>query len=144
MKRFWVALAGWLLCVAGVVAQERPYTEGPVVEVTSVRIKDGQFDNYMQYLQGRYKPLLEAQKKAGIVLDYGVYAASPRTPADPNLYLVVVYPNMAMLDGLEDKMEPLERQVTGQTRAQSAKAYADRGSMREILGSELLRELRLK
>ncbi|WP_147651295.1 hypothetical protein [Vulcaniibacterium gelatinicum] len=144
MKRFWVVLAAWLLVAAGVLAQERAYSEGPVVEVTSVRIKDGQFDNYMHYLQGRYKPLLEAQKKAGIVLDYGVYSVSPRTPSDPNLYLVVVYPNMAMLDGLEDKMEPLERQVTGQTRAQSAKAYADRGSMREILGSELLRELRLK
>lgn len=144
MKRFWVVLAAWLLVAAGVLAQERTYSEGPVVEVTSVRIKDGQFDNYMQYLQGHYKPLLEAQKKAGIVLDYGVYSASPRTPSDPNLYLVVVYPNMAMLDGLEDKMEPLARQVTGQTRAQSAKAYADRGSMREILGSELLRELRLK
>lgn len=125
-------------------AQERSYTEGAVLEISSVRVKDGQWDAYMAYLKASYKPLLEEQKKAGLILDYGVYATAPRHPGDPNLYLSVVYPNMASFDGLEDKTEPLVSKVLGQTRAQGEKAYADRASMREILGSELIRELKLK
>jgi hypothetical protein len=48
------------------------------------------------------------------------------------------------MDGLDDKTEPLANKVLGQTRAQGEKAYADRSTLREILGSELIRELKLK
>lgn len=146
MKRIVMLLLVLLALVAtGVSAQEeRKYTEGAVMSVTSVRVKDGQFEAYMSYLAASYKPLLEEQKKAGIILDYGVYTTNPRTPKDPNLYLSVVYPNMAALDGLDDKTEPLAQKVLGQNRAQGDKAYADRATMREILGSELIRELKLK
>lgn len=131
--------------VLPVQAQETlPYTEGAVLEVTEVKIKDGQFDNYMQYLQQRYKPMMEAQKKAGIILDYGVYGRQARSPDEADMYLTVVYPNMAALDNMRERVEPLMREVTGQSSAQANKAFADRGSMRTILGSELIRELRLK
>ena len=107
-------------------------------------MKDGQWDAYMAYLKDSYKPLLEEQKKAGVIVDYAVYGTTPRSPGDPNLYLSVVYANMASLDGLEDKTEPLVAKVLGQTRAQGEKAYAERSSMREILGTELIRQLNLK
>lgn len=145
MKRAIALLAALLSLVPMLLhAQERSYTEGAVFEVTSVRVKDGQWDAYTGYLKDSYKPLLEAQKKAGLILDYGVYSTTPRHPDDPNLYLTLVYPNMASFDGLDDKTEPLVSKVLGQTRAQGEKAYADRASMREILGSELLRELKIK
>jgi len=34
--------------------------------------------------------------------------------------------------------------VNGQNRAQGEKAYGERGTMREILGTEIVRELKLK
>ena len=146
MKRLIVLLAALLTFVAvNVCAQEaRSYTEGPVSVVTGVKVMDGQMENYMNYLAKSYKPLLDEQVKAGIILRYAVYDASPRNPEDPDLYLVVVYPNMASFDGLADKTEPLQHKVTGMNRAQSAAASADRGKMRKILGSEMLRELKLK
>ena len=146
MKRLFSLLAALLAFAAtSTFAQEpRSYTEGPVLDVTSVRVKDGQWDAYMSYLKSSYKPLLEAQKEAGIILGYAIYSTTPRGPKDPNLYLTVSYPNMAALDGLEDKTEPLTQKVTGQNRAQGEKAYADRSTMREILGTELVRELVLK
>ena len=145
MKRAITLLAALLSLVPILLqAQERGYTEGSVLEITSVRVKDGQWDAYMAYLKDSYKPLLEEQKKAGLILDYGVYSTAPRAPGDPNLYLSVVYPNMASFDGLDDKTEPLVAKVLGQTRAQGEKAYAERSTMREILGSELIRELKLK
>jgi hypothetical protein len=136
-----------LLCLLVLPAhaqQARPYTEGPVVQVTDVKIMDGQFNNYMQYLQKSYKPVLEAQKKAGIILDYAFYSREARSPEDGDMYLTVVYPNMAAFDGLEDRAEAVPREVSGQTRAQADKAFADRASMRKILGSELIRRLEVK
>lgn len=146
MKRLFALFAAMLAFAAvSAFAQEpRSYSEGPVMDVTAVRVKDGQWDAYMSYLQAKYKPMLEAQKEAGVILGYSVYATVPRTPKDPNLYLTVVYANMAALDGLEDKTEPLMKKVSGQNRAEGEKAYADRATMREILGSELIRELIIK
>jgi hypothetical protein len=146
MKRLLVLFAALLVfaCANVAAVEERDYTEGAVSVVTSVKIKDGQFDNYMAYLRKTYKPIMEEQKKAGIILDYAVYNASPRTPDDADLYLVVVYPNMASFDGLDDRSEPIMTKVSGQNRAQANSASAARTSMREITGSEMVRELKLK
>lgn len=125
-------------------AQERSYTEGPVMEVTAVKIMDGQFDNYMKHLQGQYKRVMEAQKEAGIILGYAIYSTQARRAEDPDVYLTVVYPDMAAFDGLRDRSEAVSSKVTGQNTAQANTAYADRGKMRQILGSNLIRELKLK
>jgi hypothetical protein len=121
----------------------KSYNEGTVTEVTSIRTKPGMFDAYMKWLDTTGKQLREDEKKAGIILDYAVYAAKPRSPHDPDLYLVVTYKNMAALDGLEDRVEPLVRKLWA-TRDAAAKAEVDRESLREILGSQLIRRLELK
>jgi hypothetical protein len=121
----------------------KSYTEGTVVEVTSIRTKPGMFDAYMKWLDTTGKQLREDEKKAGLILDYAVYGALPRSPHDPDIYLVITYKNMAALDGLSDRVEPLQRKIWA-TREAGAKAAADRESMREILGTELMRRLDLK
>ncbi|MEO6138751.1 MAG: hypothetical protein ABIP11_08835 [Luteimonas sp.] len=141
--KVWGAIT--LLAIAGLAgAQERPYTEGPVVAVTSVKVMDGQSENYMRFLDGTYKASMEASKKAGVILDYSVFSASPRKPEDADLYLVVTYPNMAMLDGLDAKMEPIMSSVTKMNVMQRDEASGKRTVMRTILGTELIRELKLK
>jgi hypothetical protein len=145
MKNIQACCAIVLLALAGVgSAQDLPYSEGPVTVVTSVKIMDGQFDNYMSYLQSTYKPVMEAQKKGGIILGYDIYDASPRQPGDADMYLVVSYPNMASFDGLRERTEPVSARVTGLDRGQATKASVERGKMREILGTQMLRELILK
>lgn len=124
-------------------AQEaKPYKEGPVSVVSSIRVKPGQFDNYMKFLDTQYKALMEAYKKEGLVLRYSVYSVMPRSPQDPNLYLTVTYPNMAALDKV-DEADAIMTKVAGSSDAR-AKANADRGAMREVLGSQMIRELVLK
>jgi hypothetical protein len=145
MKRLFSLLAVMLaFAVVSVSAQEkRAYSEGSVLQVTSVRVQDGQWDEYMNYLRDHYRPMMEEMKKAGVILDYGYFSVESRSPKDPNLYLTTTFPNMASFDGLEDRMDPIQRKVSGQTRDEGAKAYAERSTMREILGSELVRELKL-
>ena len=132
-----------VISAAAFADDERSYTEGSVVDVSAVKIKPGQFDAYMKWLDTTYKQVMEEEKKAGIIVDYAVYEGSPRTPHDADLYLVTVYKNMAALDGLDEKTEPMMKKVWA-NRDQANKAAADRESMREILGDELIRELKLK
>jgi hypothetical protein len=121
----------------------KSYTEGTVTTVTSIRTKPGMFDAYMKWLDTTGKQLREDEKKAGVILEYSVYSVMPRSPQDPDLYLTVTYKNMAALDGLDDREEPLTKKIWA-TRDASAKAAVDRESLREILGTQLIRRLDLK
>ena len=145
--RFLTALAATVMSMSVMSSafadDSRTYTEGTVTNVSSVRTKPGMFDAYMKWLDTTYKQLMEEEKKAGIIVDYAVYAAVPRSPHDPDLYLTVTFKNLAALDGLDDRVEPIERKVWA-TRDAANKADADRESMREIIGSELIRHLNLK
>jgi hypothetical protein len=145
--RFLTALAVAIMSMSSMSSaladDSNSYTEGPVTDVSSVRTKPGMFDTYMKWLDTTYKQLMEEEKKAGIIVDYAVYAAAPRSPHDPDLYLITTFKNMAALDGLDDRLEPIERKVWA-TRDAANKADADRESMREILGSQLIRRLNLK
>ena len=121
----------------------KSYTEGPVSEVTSIRTKPGMFDAYMKWLDTTGKQLREDEKKAGLIVDYAIFSVQPRSPHDPDLYMVITYKNMAALDGLTDRVEPLIKKVYA-SRDAANKANIDRESMREILGSELIQQLNLK
>ena len=125
-------------------AQNRAYTQGPVIEVSYVRVKPGMFDKYMQWLATDWKRNLEAQKKEGIILDYAVYRARQQDEQDWNIALAVTYPNMAAFDNLRDRVEPISTRTLNLTPEQLAEASIERGAMRDQVGSRLLRELRLK
>jgi len=145
MKKIFAALLGLLLCsvMSAAFAQDsKPYKEGQVTEVSYIKVKPGQFNEYMKWLGSTYKQLMEANKKAGLIVAYAVYSAQARSPHDPDLILTVTYANMAALDKI-DEGEAVAAKVLGSMDAQS-KGFADRGTMREVLGSELIRELVLK
>ena len=141
------AVAGLLLLAPGVslsqTTDERSFTEGSVVVVSNIRTEPGQFDNYLKYLAGTYKSLMEEYKKAGIILDYGVYSTSPTNPSEPDLILTVAYKNLAAMDNLDAKQDPIGKKIWGSLQA-SSQASAERGKMRAQLGSRMLRQLVLK
>jgi hypothetical protein len=139
-----LVLAGFLIAtVAAWADDERSYTEGTVTTIGFVRTKYGMFDEYMKYLDGPYKKLMEEQKKAGVILDYGVYQAFPRNLHEADIILTTTYKNWAALDGLRDKVDPMLAKTFGSMDAAS-KGAVDREKVREILGGETIRELKLK
>lgn len=140
------ALAGILAAfsMAGAAfAADEPYSDGPVTMVSSLRTNPGMHDTYLRYLASTYKTNMEAAKKAGIILDYRVYETQPRSPNEPNLYLTVTYKNMAALDGLDERMEPIMQASFGDQKARDS-ASVDREKMRHMIGQELIREVTLK
>lgn len=142
-KLFLVGLALCAFMANGMAQQQaKPYKEGPVTELSYIKIKPGRFDDYMKFLDTTYKTLMEANKKAGLITSYAVYSAQARSPHEADLILAVTYPNMAALDRI-DEAEAIAAKLIGPTDVQN-KAAIDRGPMREVLGSELVRELILK
>jgi hypothetical protein len=136
-------LLGFILFFAvPAVAQQpaRPYTEGPVTDVQFIRVKPGHFDEYMAFLAGPYKRLMQAQEKAGVIAGWAVYASDSRDQEDWNIALTTSYKNMAALDNLDDRVDPINKQVYGSVE-QSSEALVKRGEMREIVGNRLLRQL---
>lgn len=140
------ALAGLLslFVLAGTSgAVDRPYSEGAVVEVSSIRTENGMFEDYMAWIAGPWKQFMEEQKAAGLIVGYNVYSAAPRGPDDPDLYLVTVYKNMAALDDLNAKTDAMAEKIFGSMSKATSDTVA-RGKLRTVLGSEYIRELKLK
>jgi hypothetical protein len=118
------------------------YEEGQVTAVTYLKIEYGRFDDYVKWLTSTWKPTMEAKKKAGLIVDYKVFSARPKSPDEPNVMLMLTYKNMAGLDRAAEE-EAVADKVIGSADVQN-KARVERSDYRKVLGSELIRELILK
>jgi hypothetical protein len=146
MKSLSTLVAAAIFTVAAQVsaaADEKPYTDGPVVNVAYIKTKPGQFEAYMKYVATTYKQLMETEKKAGNVLSWSAYRAQPRSPRDPDLILTITYKNWAALDGIADRIQATEKKIWS-NQAGISKAQVDREALREVLGSENVQQLVLK
>lgn len=118
------------------------YNEGPVTAVTYLKIEYGHFEEYVDWLNSTWKPLNEAKKKAGLIVDYKVFTARPKTPEEPNVIFMITYRNMAALDRRAEE-DAVAVEMIGTAKEQN-KARVDRSAYRKNLGTELIREIILK
>ena len=122
---------------------DRRYTDGAVTEVDYIQVEYGHFAEYIDWLNSTWKPTMEALKKAGLIIDYKVFKATPKSPDQPNIFLMITFKNMgAALDkGVE--LEEVAKKVIGSTEVQN-KARVARSEYRKVLGTEYIRELILR
>jgi len=124
-------------------ADGRYWTDGPVINVASIRTVDGHFDDYMKWLSTTYKQTQEAAKKAGLILSYRVLVIEARTPQDPDILLVTEFKNWAALDHLGGKLDAISAQVEGSV-DKANQSEADRAKIRTVLGARTMQEAILK
>jgi hypothetical protein len=122
---------------------ERAYTDGPVTEVAYLRVEYGSFEEYIDWLNSTWKPTMEATKEAGLIIDYKVFRATPKTPDQPNIFLMITFKNMAAALDKGVELEEVAKKVIGSTEVQN-KARVGRNEYRKVLGTEYIRELILK
>src|SRR5256885_10194383 len=125
----------------------RGYSYGPVTEVDYIHVEYGHFDEYMAWVTSTWKPTMEAAKKAGLIIDYKVFQASPKSPDQPNVYLEITFKNMAAYAGdIGDQADAFEA-VTEKVICSSAcqdQARVHRNEIRKVLGTEVTREIIFK
>ena len=142
-----MCLAASSLSLNARAQDERAYTEGPVTEADYIQVEYGHFEEYIDWLNSKWKPTMEALKKAGLIIDYKVFRATPKSPDQPNIFLMITYKNMAAYAGDNgDKgveLEAVAKKVICSTECQN-KARVGRNEYRKVLGTELIRELILK
>ena len=142
MIQFFLLVSALVLSLPAKAQAGVTYNEGPVTAVTYLKIEYGHFDEYVDWLNSTWKPLNEAKKKAGFIIDYKVFAARPKTPDEPNVIFMITYPNMASFDRrIEEDVFGVK--IIGSAKDQN-KARVDRTAYRKNLGSELIREIILK
>lgn len=124
-------------------ADGRDWSDGPVINVASIRTVDGHFDDYMHWLATSYKKQQEAAKKAGLITSYRVIVVEARGPNDPDILLVTEYKNWAALDNLGGKFDKVSAEVEGSVEA-AAQSERDRAKIRTVLGSRTQQEAILK
>jgi hypothetical protein len=137
------AFVGVALTSFAAIAEDHPFTEAQVVQVSAIRTEYGKFDDYMKFLDTTWKATQEASKKAGYSTGYKVITVEARGENDPDIYLVVYFKNWAALDGATAKGDAIAAQVEGSVAAAN-KGAVDRGKMRRILGSWTGQQLDLK
>ena len=137
------AFIGVALTSFAAIAEDHPFTEGQVVQVSAIRTEYGKFDDYMKFLDTTWKATQEASKKAGYSTGYKVITVEARGENDPDIYLVVYFKNWAALDGAAAKGDAIAGQVEGSVAAAN-KGAVDRGKMRRVLGSWTGQQLDLK
>jgi hypothetical protein len=121
----------------------RQYTDGPVTELDYIQVEYGHFEEYVDWLNSTWKPTMEAMKKAGLIIDYKAVRATPKTPDQPNVILMITFKNGAAALDKGVEQEEVAKKVIGSTEFQN-KARVGRNQYRKVLGIEYVRELILK
>ncbi|MFZ0771864.1 MAG: hypothetical protein WCA49_02795 [Candidatus Sulfotelmatobacter sp.] len=143
MKKLYGFVVLALLLAPALFAQEH-YTEGPVWRISLVRVKPTQMDAYLTSLRQSSKPLLEEQKRQGVIMDYKLFLKETKNnPEDWDLCLAVEYKNHAAMDGLAAKGEAVRDKILG-GKALAQQLSEKRAEIRELVSSELLQEIFLK
>ena len=137
------ALCLSLMSVASAVAQDQ-YTEGGVTRVTLVQILPGHFNAFMEDLKNNLKPIWEAQKKAGLIQDYGLFLNVTKANADDwDIGFSISYKNFAALDGLAQKVLDLRMKQYGD-KSKEQQVIDKRIQNARVVTSVLTREITLK
>jgi hypothetical protein len=139
-----------LLCLFAIGAHAQtptpdpPTTAGQVWRVTYFKIKPGKTMEYIRFLREHTKPILDEQKKQGLILDYK-YFSQPTTdgPNDWDVAQLLVFKNYA--DALDfnaergAKFDEISLKHYGTVEART-KANDSLRDLREVLSSQLARE----
>jgi hypothetical protein len=144
MKKLSLWVLGLLMMVAMEALAQEHYTEGPVWQVSLIRIRPTQQDAYLTSIRQKSKPFLDELKQQGVIVDYKwLMKTSKHDPQDWDMALALLFKNFAALDGLAAKEEPIRDRIFGQKRA-AIIVGQQREEIREVVATFLMREITLK
>ena len=142
-RTFSALLALAALGAHDVVGQSAPYTEGSVWNLTFMRVKPAMGDRYLNDLRATLARSFAEAQRQGLILSWKLLRASAATRDDWDMMIMVEYRNMAALDGLRERNEPIAQKIGATPEERQAQAVA-RTELREIIGSKRARELVLR
>lgn len=114
-----------------------------VVELTYVKVDEGQLNTYLEGLRQTWVRANEAAKSIGQISSYGIYTV-PYGSNEVNLVLRITFPSMASLDADKAEYDKFMAAWGKANQASSNKTVIEvYNKIRQIKGTYILRELRM-
>ncbi len=138
-----VAIFASLAAVSAAHAQV-PYNQSTVERVTLLYVVPGHFNALMADIKKNVIPLWESEKAAGLIVDYQMFLNQTTAGSDDwSLGYVIIYKNMAALDGLPDKVFDLRMKQYGDQDSEQ-KVIDKRVENAHVVTSYLLRDITVR
>ena len=140
MKRL-ILMIALFLPFSAFSADGDPHQFGNYISVTSVDTKPGHFNDYLADLKKFYRVSLDQQVADGKVVSYTMYANVNPRKDEPDMWLMVEWASgAAMLDTPQEYFENMTAKLFGSL-DDGQQASIDRGELRTIMSTTLLREM---
>jgi hypothetical protein len=120
---------------------ERDYTNGGYWTVTSVDTKEGSFDAYVSDLRKFWRKSIEAGMKDGKIVSYQIFSNVHARPGEPDLWLVVQWKSGAELLDTPDEYFDAQTEKLFGSYDKGTEAMINRGDLRTIMSTVLMREI---
>jgi hypothetical protein len=137
-----VALAGFIALRRGQVSAQTvnvKVTPTTVSRTVLFKITPGQRPAFDQDVMTNQIPVFEEEKKAGIITGYQFFNnVTADNPNDWNVGMLITYANYAALDGLGDRVDPIELKHYGSAAKRQA-AGEHRNQLRTVVSNRLIR-----
>jgi len=124
-------------------AQEKPYTEGSVWNISMIRVKPGMLDVYMREVLPLRKKINEEAKKQGILVSDHVFTGNSMGRDDWDVMFMTEFKNWAAFDGITAKYDAIASKIVGPEDKQ-VQLMTKRTETREIIGNKTMQELIVK
>ena len=122
------------------VAQEIPLVGGDYWDVTSVKVDDGHFGDYADFLAGQFRKSNEYAKSKGWIKAYYVFSNVNNRADEPDLYLVTVSDNVATPAEQIARTKEINAAMSTNDRKEIA-GSGQRATYRHITADMLLQQL---
>lgn len=132
--------ASTLLLAEPVLAQELPLVPGDYWDVTSVKIDDGHFGDYADFLASQFRKENEFAKSKGWIKAYYILSNNNSRQGEPDLYLITVSDHIPTAAEQMDREKATNAFMATTTR-QSLTESGHRATFRHITGDMLLQQM---
>ena len=121
-------------------AQQSSYKAGDLWVAARIDVEDGQFENYMDWLNKVWVPNQEFAKSQGWIKSYHILNNVNNRDGEPDLILITSFTDMPSVAEME-RRDAIMNQRMNQDDHSGDAASGARTKMRKQMGSTLYREL---
>ena len=138
-----VSATAVLLSSPAAFAQQSSYTPGTVWNFSYIQTEPGQYEKYMDWLAGNWRKINEMQKKEGVLVSYHILSVNNPRNGEPDIVLALEFKDYIPTAQQLEMQKKVEALLASDTHKEDA-ASGERKSMRKLMGSMELQELKLK
>ncbi len=141
MRKFLIGVAAAaILGATPVVAQQSSYKLGPLWSTQRIKVEDGQFENYMDWLNKTWMDNQAFAKSQGWILQYHILNNIDARDGEPDLILISSFADYPSVAEVDRRSAIINKRMSLDDHSADT-ASGERTKMRRLMGSATYREM---